>query len=336
MMSAELRKVTVLGAGMWGRTIATLLAKNNIEISMWDILSDLTDELNQFFTQMKSNGHDFIVQPNFQSDLTESLNETDLVVIVLPSSVVRKVTTQLKNSIQKNCKVLIASKGIEESGDKFSLMSEVVKSELGDDYSIGVLSGPNLSLEIQARHPAVTLIASDDNSLIDTCMKLLASEMFRVYGSSDVIGVQIGGAVKNVIALAAGMVDELGFEYNTKAALLTRGLVEITRIGKKMGGDEKTFSGISGLGDLICTASSPTSRNYRAGRLFGSGKKREEIINEIGQVIEGISNSKTINKLSDKTKIEMPISKGVYRIVWEDESPLKAIKDLMNRDLKFE
>ena len=335
-MSTEVRKVTIIGAGMWGRTIATLLAKNKIEISLWDIRDDLVDELDQFFSQMKSNGHNFISQPEFQPDLSESMNNSDLVFIVLPSNVVRKATSQLKNLIPKNCKVLIASKGIEESGDNFCLLSDVVKSELGDDHSIGVLSGPNLSLEIQSLHPAVTLIASDDKSLIGTVMKLLASEIFRVYGSSDLIGVQIGGAVKNVIALAAGMVDELGFEHNTKAALLTRGLVEITRLGDTMGGEEKTFFGISGLGDLICTASSPTSRNYRAGRLFGSGKKREEIIEEIGQVIEGISNSKTINKLSDKTNIEMPISKGVYKVVWEGESPLKVIKDLMNRDLKFE
>jgi glycerol-3-phosphate dehydrogenase (NAD(P)+) len=167
-------------------------------------------------------------------------------------------------------------------------------------------------------------------------MELFASPLFRVYGSHDVIGVQVGGAVKNVIALAGGMVDELGFEYNTKAALLTRGLVEITRLGLKLGGEKETFSGISGLGDLICTAFSPTSRNYRAGRMFAKSLRRVEVEKNIGEVVEGINASRILIKLAERENVEMPISQGVYRVVWDGIDPKKVIEELMSRKLKFE
>lgn len=335
-MALSNKRILILGAGMWGRTIGLLLSRNEIDISLWDIRDNLADELVDFYSVMKSNGHEIISEPIFTSDLSDSLQNAELVFFVLPTSAVRQVAKQIKNQLPPECPIIVATKGIEESGDNFHLMSSVVGDELGNNHPVGILSGPNLSLEIQARHPAVSLIASADSSLIELAMEILASDIFRVYGSRDVIGVQIGGAVKNVIALAAGMVDELGFEHNTKAALLTRGLVEIIRMGEKMGGESKTFTGISGLGDLICTASSPTSRNYRAGRMFGKGMKRVDIETEIGQVVEGIENSRTVSKMSDKLDVVMPISKGVYNIVWEERNPMDAIKELMTRDLKFE
>ena len=335
-MKSSNKRISILGAGMWGRTIGLLLSGNDIDISLWDIRDNLTVELTDFYSRMKSNGHKIISEPAFTNELSDSIKNAELVFFVLPTRAVRKVAIQIRDLLPSECPIIVATKGIEERGDDFHLMTDVIIEELGSDIPVGVLSGPNLSLEIQARHPAVSLIASADKSLVELAMNLLASDIFRVYGSRDVIGVQIGGTVKNVIALAAGMVDELGFEHNTKAALLTRGLVEITRMGEKMGGESKTFTGISGLGDLICTASSPTSRNYRAGRMFGKGMKREEIEIEIGQVIEGIDNSRTVNKLSDKLDVEMPISKGVYNVVWEKRNPLDAIKELMTRDLRFE
>ncbi len=335
-MTSSNKRISILGAGMWGRTIGLLLSRNEIDISLWDIRDNLAVELPDFYSGMKSNGHEIISEPVFTNELSDSLQNAELVFFVLPTSAVRPVAKEIKNLLPQECPIIVATKGIEESGDDFHLMSSVIEDVLGNNHPVGILSGPNLSLEIQARHPAVSLIASANDSLVELAMSLLASDIFRVYGSRDVIGVQIGGAVKNVIALAAGMVDELGFEHNTKAALLTRGLVEIIRMGEKMGGESKTFTGISGLGDLICTASSPTSRNYRAGRMFGKGMKREEIEIQIGQVIEGIENARTVNRMSDKLDVVMPISKGVYNIVWEDRNPMDAIKELMTRDLKFE
>ncbi len=335
-MTSTIKRISIMGAGIWGRTIGMLLAGNEIEISLWDIRANLTDELKSFYSQMAFIGHEIKSEPVFESDISKPLQDTELVFFVLPTGAVREVAKQIKDLIPSGCPVIVATKGIEESGDDFHLMSDVIAEELGSDNPVGVLSGPNLSLEIQSRHPAVSLIASKSDSLIQLAMNLLASDIFRIYGSHDVIGVQIGGAVKNVIALAAGMVDELGFEHNTKAALLTRGLVEITRLGEKMGGQSKTFTGISGLGDLICTASSPTSRNYRAGRMFGKSMNRDDIANEIGQVVEGIQNSMSVNRLSEKLDVEMPISKGVYNIVWENRNPMDAIKELMTRNLKFE
>lgn len=335
-MTSTIKHISIMGAGMWGRTIGMLLAGNETKISLWDIQPNLANDLKDFYSRMASVGHEIKSEPVFESDISKALQDTELVFFVLPTNAVRTVAKQIKGLMQTGCPVIVATKGIEESEDNFHLMSEVIVEEFGEDNPVGVLSGPNLSLEIQSRHPAVSLIASENHDLIELAMSLMASDIFRLYGSHDVIGVQIGGAVKNVIALAAGMVDELGFEHNTKAALLTRGLVEITRLGEMMGGQPKTFTGISGLGDLICTASSPTSRNYRAGRLFGQGMNRDDILKEIGQVVEGISNSMAVNKLSEKLDVEMPIAKGVYNVVWRDRNPMDAIKELMIRDLKFE
>jgi glycerol-3-phosphate dehydrogenase (NAD(P)+) len=332
----KINKIAILGAGMWGRTLAVLLAKNDLEIHLWDIRSDLENELSEFYKKMQSNGHPMSSTPIFDKEIRSTCEKADLLFCVLPAESVRDVFWSIRRMLSYSCLVVIASKGIEEIEIGFSLMSDIVQDSFGESIQIGVLSGPNLSLEIQARHPAVSLIASEDEDLIKTVMELLSSKIFRVYGSHDVVGVQIGGAVKNIIALAAGMVDELGFEYNTKAALLTRGLAEIARLGTKLGGNKDTFAGISGLGDLICTASSPTSRNYRAGRLFGQGKKREAIIAEIGQVIEGISTSKSVYNLVMSLGIEMPICKGVYYVVWESKNPLQEISELMTRDLKYE
>lgn len=329
-------KIAILGAGMWGRTLAVLLAKNDVKIHLWDIRSDLDNELADFYKRMQSNGHPMSSTPIFDQNIKDACENADLIFCVLPAESVRDVFKNAKKVIPDNCPVVIATKGIEERESGFSMMSDIVRDSLGETTQVGVLSGPNLSLEIQARHPAVSLIASENETLIKTVMELLSSKIFRVYGSHDIIGVQIGGAVKNIIALAAGMVDELGFEFNTKAALLTRGLAEIARLGEKLGGNKDTFAGISGLGDLICTASSPTSRNYRAGRLFGVGKKRDVIIEEIGQVIEGISTSRSVYNLVMSLGIEMPICKGVYYVVWEDKNPLQEISELMTRDLKFE
>jgi len=330
------KKVAILGGGQWGRTIGLLLAQKPLDIVIWDNRITLKDELPMFYEVMGVVGHSIVHEPYLETDLSQVLNNTELIIIALPSDAVRDVVKQVSIQDIQNCPVIAATKGFDEYKGEIRMMMEIVGEGLGKKTNIGILSGPNLSKEIQARHPAVTLIASKSKELIDIGMNLLASKLFRIYGSHDVIGVQVGGAVKNVIALAGGMVDELGFQYNTKAALLTRGLVEITRLGTKLGGERETFAGISGLGDLICTAFSPSSRNYRAGRMFAKGLKRERIEYEIGEVIEGINASRIVMKLAERENVEMPISDGVYKVVWDGIDPVKVIEELMMREMKFE
>jgi glycerol-3-phosphate dehydrogenase (NAD(P)+) len=332
----KIEKISILGTGAWGRTIGLLMSRNKLEISLWDVRENLTGELADFYTKMLKKGHFMTTNPFFEPDLKSAILNTNLIILALPTNSVRDVARKISGLIDKDCLIVIATKGIEERDNNFRLMTDIVKEEIFGNPLTGVLSGPNLSKEIQERHPAVTLIASESDELIHSVMNLMSSEIFRVYGSKDVTGVQIGGTVKNIIALAAGMLDGLGFQFNTKAALLTRGLVEITRLTEKMGGKKETIMGISGLGDLICTASSSTSRNYRAGRLFAEGNRREEIENQIGEVVEGISNSKSVLALSRNLGIEMPISQGVFNVVWMDADPLTELQSLMTRDLKFE
>ena len=329
-------KVTILGGGQWGRTIGLLLSQKDSEILIWDKRDNLQGELSQFYQSMRIMGHEIRREPAFETDLSQSIKNAGIIFITLPSGAVREVARMIKRLNYNSCPIVVASKGMDEFEGEYYLLSDALCAEIGNGCRWGVLSGPNLSKEIQAKHPAVTIIASQSEELIGMVMSLLASSKFRIYGSHDVIGVQIGGAVKNVIALAGGMVDELGFEYNTKSALLTRGLAEITRLGTKMGGSRETFAGISGLGDLICTAFSPTSRNYRAGRMFGRGLHREEVEKSIGEIIEGINNARIVNQLAQRQNVEMPISHGVNRVIWEEVNPIRVIEELMTRELKFE
>lgn len=303
-------KIAVIGAGAWGTTLATLFAENGHEVTLW--------AYEKF---------DFPIPRSVEvvSDLQTACLEKDLVAFVVPTQFVRQTIKKIK-SIPKKTLLLSASKGIEI--DSLKRPSQVISEQF--NRKVAVLSGPNLAVEIAKGLPAATVVTSE------TIQQLLNSQRFRVYLQNDPIGVELGGALKNIIAIAAGICDGLNLGENARAALMIRGISEITRMGKKLGAKEKTFFGLSGMGDLILTCGSSKSRNHEVGRRISRGEKREGIVKSMKEVAEGIETSKAVFKLARKLKIEMPISFGVYSVLFEEADPFSVISGLLNRKPKAE
>jgi len=326
---ANIKGIAVIGDGGWGTTLAVLLSKKGFEVSLWSAFPE-------YAAVIKKNRENIKFLPGTQIpqdiDITGSLSEAlkgkDLVVLAVPSQFMRSVLVKMKHEDLTSKRFVSVTKGIENGTLK--RMSEVITECLGRQR-LAVLSGPTIALEVANLSPTNAVIASDDAELAKDVRDAFITDRFRIYTSDDMLGVELGGSLKNIIAIAAGALDGLGFGTNAKAALLTRGLVEIVRLGVAMGAKRETFYGLSGLGDLTTTCVSQYSRNRWLGEEIGKGKKLADILKETDMVIEGVATAKSAYNLAKNHKVEMPITIEIYRVLYENKDPKIAVRDLMTR-----
>lgn len=321
--------IAVLGSGSWGTALAILLSKNGHNVHLWSISEEQVKELN--CCRENKEYLPGVPLPKTlicSTELSAVLTGKDLVVISVPSKAVREVVQKIRPMILNKQVIVNTSKGLEENSLK--RMSEVIEEEI-PQARIAVLSGPSHAEEVGRELPTTCVIASKDANARKFIQDLFMSPNFRAYTNPDLVGVELGGALKNVIALAAGICDGLGFGDNAKAALITRGIVEISRLGIKMGAEIQTFAGLSGIGDLIVTCTSMHSRNRRAGILIGQGKRIKDVLEEIHMVVEGVEAAKVGYALAEKYNVAMPIITEVYKIIFDDKDPKEAVSSLMER-----
>ena len=327
-------KIGVIGAGSWGIALAKLLYKNGHEITVWSILEDEIEMLkvnHEHKTKLPG-----VILPReimFTTDLKETVDEKDILVLAVPSPFVRKTAKSMAVLVKENQIIVNVAKGIEE--ESLMTMSEVISDEI-PSANVVVLSGPSHAEEVGRGIPTTIVIGAREKKIAEFIQNIFMSDVFRVYVSPDICGIELGAALKNVVALAAGIADGLGYGDNTKAALITRGIAEITRLGIAMGGKTETFSGLSGIGDLIVTCASVHSRNRKAGYLIGQGKTMEEAMNEVQMVVEGVYSAKAAMGLAEKYKVTLPIIEQVNKVLFENKPAAEAVKDLMLRDKKDE
>ncbi|WP_046173730.1 NAD(P)H-dependent glycerol-3-phosphate dehydrogenase [Domibacillus indicus] len=330
-------KIAVLGAGSWGTALALVLADNGHNVYMWAKNKMRMDELNENHTNSRYLP-DISLPANIKgtTSLAEALEEVDTVVLAVPTKAIREVAQQIVKAARMPVTVVHVSKGIEP--DSLLRISEMIEQEMPETVlkNVVVLSGPSHAEEVSLRHPTTVTVSSRSAEAAQKTQDLFMNQHFRVYTNPDLIGVEIGGALKNIIALAAGISDGLGYGDNAKAALITRGLAEIARLGTKMGANPLTFSGLAGIGDLIVTCTSVHSRNWRAGNMLGQGKKLEEVLDSMGMVVEGVRTTKAGHQLSEKYGVQMPITNALYHILFKQQDPKKAVDDLMARVKKHE
>ena len=327
-------RIAVLGAGSWGGTLSLLLAKNGCSVRLW------VWDPEQASVMLRTGENPFV--PGFPlpedvrmtTSMSEAVEGADGVIFVSPSEAARDVAREMERCMPGGLPIISGTKGLDtETG---LTISQTLRSILTRANPIAALSGPNLAPEVVRGVPTATVVACEDESVARWAQSLLMCPTLRVYTNQDVIGVELAGALKNVIAIAAGICDGMGLGDNTKAALLTRGLAEITRLGVKLGARPTTFMGLAGVGDLIVTCSSPISRNHRVGIGLGKGGRLDDVVREIGQVAEGIPTTRAAYGLSKKHDTPMPITEQVYQVLFEGKSPKDAVVDLMTRAPKDE
>jgi len=326
--------ISVLGDGGWGTTLAILLCRKGYAVTLWGAFDNYSkvmakNRLNPKFLP----GIRIPRQIEITSDLKKAVSDKDIVVIAIPSQYTRQILKKIKRYFNSSAIFLSVTKGIEIKSSK--RISEIVHAELGP-VKLAVLSGPTIAQEVAKGIPTAAVVASKNKEIRKLLQGIFNTERFRVYTNADIIGVELGGSLKNVIAIACGVSDGLGFGTNTKAAILSRGLAEISRLGKAMGANLETFSGISGLGDLVTTCISKQSRNRFVGEQIGRGKTLKSISKHMQMVAEGVPTAKSAYALSKKYKVDMPITKEVYRLLYQNKSPLQAVRDLMGRKSKEE
>ncbi len=328
-----MKKIAIIGSGSWGVALGIYLAKNGNQVKIWSFLEEEKDKIN--------NEKKCIYLPNVEipesivcsCDFREVLEGAELVLHVTPSKFVRSTLKQYEKFLNKDQMLIMCSKGFEQETQK--TLDEVIKEEI-PNIKYGILSGPSHAEEVSLNIPTALVIASEDERVKEYIIDAFRSPVMRIYTSKDIKGVELGGALKNIIAFCAGIAVGLNLGDNTFAALATRGLVEIARLGTAMGGSEKTFYGLTGLGDLIVTCGSEHSRNRRAGELIGKGFSIDEARKEIGMTIESVDNIDVAYKLAKKYNIEMPIVNTVYDVLYNGLQPQKAVENLMTRAFKEE
>ncbi|HKK91069.1 MAG TPA: NAD(P)H-dependent glycerol-3-phosphate dehydrogenase [Desulfobacteraceae bacterium] len=332
--SEALKNIAVIGAGSWGTALADLLANKGYGVDLWAYETEVRQEIlekreNSLFLP------DIKLSDNITpfNDLTTVVENNTVFLIVVPSHIMRAVCTRMARHIPEDAIVITASKGIEEKTHltMFGVIKEAIP-RLSEDNLV-VLSGPSFAKEVAARIPTAITIASKNIETATSMQHLFATDYFRVYVNTDPIGLELGGAVKNVIAIAAGFVDGMGLGLNTRAAVITRGLAEIRRIGMQLNANPHTFSGLSGVGDLILTCTGDLSRNYTVGKQLGQGMTLKEIQGNRRSVAEGVKNTKSVYNLGKKLGIELPIINEVYMALYEGKKPADSIKMLMTRPL---
>ena len=330
-------KISVLGAGGWGTTLAILLHYNGHNVTLWEYKKSYARHLLK-----KRINTDYLPgikipkEINITSDIEEASDNKNLMVLAVPSQFLRNVVKEIDFHQIKESILVSVSKGIENKS--LMTMSQMLKDVFHqlNKNQIGVISGPSHAEEVSQRIPTAVVAASSDIETAKTIQAAFMTSYFRVYTSTDILGVELGGAFKNIIAIGAGIIDGSGFGDNTKAAIMTRGVAEISRLGLAMGARPETFAGLSGMGDLIVTCMSRHSRNRFVGEQIGKGKKLKQILKSMEQVAEGVETTRSANQLASKKGIETPITNEVYKILFEDKDPVKATTDLMNRDMKSE
>jgi len=324
--------VAVLGAGSWGTTLAVLLAEKGFRVALWARRREAAEELRWRRENLAYlPGIVIPFEVLVTADLEEALHSADVVVLSVPSHAVRETVRRARPYLPAPALLVNTAKGLEE-GTRLRL-SQVIAQELGGDASarVAVLSGPSHAEEVSRHFPTTVVVASADPGTAEAVQDLFVTHHLRVYTNPDLVGVELGGALKNVIALASGMADGLGFGDNTRAALITRGLAEITRLGVRLGASPLTFAGLAGLGDLVVTCTSPHSRNRQAGLLLGRGHTLEQTLRQVGMVVEGVRTTRAACELAQAHGVEMPIAREVYRVLFEGCLPQEGVARLMLR-----
>lgn len=334
-MSHNTSKITVLGAGSWGTALSLVLANNGHDTTLWSHRKEHTQALQKDRSNQRYlPGIGFPDTLQIEHDLPAAISAAELLLIVVPSHAFRTTLQQIKPIIAPTQNIAWATKGLEPGTQK--LLHQMVQEELGDTHKLAVLSGPTFALEVAKQLPGAVTVASRDPDYAMELARLFNNSYFRAYTGSDIIGVELGGAVKNVLAIAAGTADGLGFGANARAALIARGVAEVTRLGAALGAHAETFMGLTGLGDLVLTCTDDQSRNRRLGLALGKGKPIDETVTAIGQVVEGINTSKEVRALAQSHHVDMPISEQVYRVIHEGVTPKDAVQALMERAIRSE
>lgn len=332
------QKIVVLGAGSWGIALALVLDYNGHDVTLWEFRADAAERLHQTRDAKEFlPGIKIPVSIQVKNDFEQACTDKNILIVAVPSHVVRSVGERLNNLKLKKFPILVnVAKGVEN--ETLMRMSEVLEHTVGwaNIDNIVTLSGPSHAEEVSRKIPTAIVSASVNLQTAEMIQQVFMNEYFRVYSNQDIIGVELGGALKNIIAIAAGICDGAGFGDNTKAALQPRGLVEIVRLGTAMGADPITFAGLSGMGDLIVTCMSRHSRNRYVGEQIGKGRKLDDILKEMVMVAEGVKTTKSAHALSKKFQVEMPITEQVYQILFEDKDARDAMKQLMLRGPKEE
>jgi glycerol-3-phosphate dehydrogenase (NAD(P)+) len=335
--SAMMDKIAVLGAGSWGTALAMVLADNGHTVTLWGKRTEQINEINEYHTNKR-----FLPEiglPNTlkaTTDLEDAVDGANSILLVVPTKAIREVCQKLNTILNRPVTIIHASKGIEPNTSK--RVSELIEEEISEANreAIVVLSGPSHAEEVALRHPTTVTVASKNMEEARKVQDLFNNQYFRVYTNEDIVGVEIGGALKNIIALAAGITDGLGYGDNAKAALITRGLAEIIRLGKAMGANTQTFAGLTGMGDLIVTCTSVHSRNWRAGNLLGQGKSLDEVLENMGMVVEGVRTTEAAYHMANEIGVEMPIVNELYAVLFEGKDPKNAVDSLMSRGKRHE
>ncbi len=330
-------RVTVLGGGHWGMALAHLAARSGHEVTVWALEPEVVAGINeQHRNPLFLSEIDLPENLHATGDLGGAVRKADMVLVVIPSQFVREHMVAVRDDMPARIPIVICSKGIEQK--TLCTMHQVLKEELPGKHheGISVLSGPSFAIEVARCYPTNVTVAAETQEMAERVQKALATRDFRIYSSTDVLGVELGGALKNVIAIAAGAADGMGFGHNSKAGLMTRGLAEITRLAVSMGGRPETMAGLAGMGDLILTCTGDLSRNRQVGEKLAQGKTMDELRKEMRQVAEGVATSVSVNALADREGVEMPIARQVYRVVHEGVSVPEAMEALLARELKPE
>jgi len=332
-----MQKIAVIGTTTWGTTLAILLANKGIEVRLWA-------RTKREATRLKKKGPDPVRFPDvtlpekivITSQIAEALDDASAVILAVPSATMRQNISQAASHLPRSTIIISAAKGLEIGSNK--RMSEVISEEINPRFAanICVLSGPNLAREIMQNHPAAAVVAAENRDTVKRAQRLLTCPNFCVFTNSDIIGVELGGSLKNIIALGAGIADGLGYGDNAKAAFVTRGLTEITALGMALGANPLTFSGLAGLGDVIATCASPLSRNHYVGTELAKGRPLAEILESMTEVAEGVNTTLAATNLAEQLGLEMPITEKIYQVLYKDADPRQAAVELMGGNAKHE
>lgn len=327
-------KAGVLGAGSWGTALSVLLCDNGHQVTMWSIDENEVKMLNEKWEhETKLPGVKLPDQLIVTGDLEDTVKGKDFLVLAVPSPFTRSTAAKMSPCVTDGQIIVDVAKGIEES--TLMTLSQQIRQEI-PQADVAVLSGPSHAEEVGRRLPTTCVIGATTRKTAEYLQSMFISKVFRVYTSPDILGIELGGSLKNVIALAAGIADGLGYGDNTKAALITRGIAEIARLGVKMGGKIESFTGLTGIGDLIVTCASVHSRNRKAGYLIGQGRSVQEAMDEVKMVVEGVYSAKAAAKLAEKYQVSMPIVEEVNKVLFEGKAPARAVDDLMMRESRSE
>ena len=328
-------RVAVIGGGAWGTALADLLARKGEQVTLWARESEVVDGINlRHVNEMFLPGAALAPSLRAVADIAAAVRGVETIVSAPPSHAVRPVMQQVAAALQGSPLVISASKGLDP--ERLERPSCVLAEVLPHGVEVAVLSGPSFALEVFQRQPTAVVAAATDHGVAQRAQRVCSTSYFRVYSHTDVVGVELAGALKNVIALAAGILEGLGLGFNTRAALITRGLAEITRLGVTLGAQPLTFAGLAGMGDLILTATGALSRNRTLGVALGQGKTLEQALAGKPAVVEGVNTTRTAVALGERHGVELPIAREVANILFKNKAPRQAISDLMERELKAE